>query len=92
MLPTPPAVPVPSGHRHLIVPGLVADQGDDAATRFIEFFTANIRNANTRQAYGRAVGDFFAWCGQSGIGAHSDDLDRLFRSIATTFSDGSRPL
>jgi hypothetical protein len=28
----------------------------------------------------------------SGLCAHSDDLDRLFRSIATTFSDGSRPL
>jgi len=26
------------------------------------------------------------------VSAHSDDLDRLFRSIATTCSDGSRPL
>jgi nitrogen-specific signal transduction histidine kinase len=26
------------------------------------------------------------------LSAHSDDLDRLFRSIATTCSDGSRPL
>ena len=33
-----------------------------AAKRTLEFFTANIRNANTRKAYARAVGDFSAWC------------------------------
>ena len=63
-----PVVPPPSGRYELAVPGLVADAGGDAATRFIEFFTATIRNANTRHAYGRAVGDFFAWCSQSGFG------------------------
>ena len=44
------------------VPALIAGAGDRAAWRFIEFFTANIRNPNTRRAYGRAVGDFFRWC------------------------------
>lgn len=66
-----PVVPAPSGLHELVVPGLVADAGDDAATRFVEFFTAHIRNANTRQAYGRAVGDFFAWMERSEIGALS---------------------
>src|ERR1700674_4995698 len=33
-----------------------------AARRFVEFFTANIRNPNTRRAYHRAVSDFAAWC------------------------------
>ncbi len=28
----------------------------------------------------------------AGLGAHSDDRDRLFRSIPTTYSDASRPL
>jgi hypothetical protein len=28
------------------------------AERIIEFFTAQIRNANTRKAYARAAGDF----------------------------------
>jgi site-specific recombinase XerD len=64
-----PVVPAPAGRHELVVPGLVAAAGDDAATRFIEFFTANIRSANTRQAYGRAVGDFFAWMERSDIGA-----------------------
>lgn len=34
----------------------------DAAKRYVEFFTANIRNANTRRAYARAAADFAAWC------------------------------
>jgi site-specific recombinase XerD len=36
----------------------------DAATakRVLEFFTANIRNPNTRKAYAKAAGDFAAWC------------------------------
>jgi integrase/recombinase XerD len=32
------------------------------ARRLIEFFTANIRNRNTRMAYARAVKKFFDWC------------------------------
>lgn len=44
------------------LPAPIAAAGDQAAWRFIEFFTANIRNPNTRRAYGRAVGDFFRWC------------------------------
>ena len=38
-----------------------------AAKRTLEFFTANIRNPNTRKAYARAVGGFAAWCGQTGL-------------------------
>lgn len=33
--------------------------------RFLEFFTAHIENPNTRRAYGRAAGDFFAWLDQT---------------------------
>lgn len=38
-----------------------------AGQRTLEFFTANIRNGNTRKAYARAVGDFAAWCGEHGL-------------------------
>src|ERR1017187_7526623 len=34
----------------------------DTARRFIEFFTANIRNPNTRRAYARAAVEFALWC------------------------------
>ena len=39
-----------------------ARQGERASHRFIEFFTATIRNRNTRAAYARAVKQFFDWC------------------------------
>jgi site-specific recombinase XerD len=45
-----------------VVPALIADLGDEAAWRYVEFFTANIRNPNTRRAYARACARFFAWC------------------------------
>lgn len=63
----PSKLPVPrklSEARLARLPTLIADAGDRAGWRFIEFFTANIRNANTRRAYGRAVGDFFRWCSE----------------------------
>ena len=43
------------GARNL--PALVASAGGDAQKRFIEFFAAQIRNKNTREAYIRAVVD-----------------------------------
>jgi len=49
------------------VPALIAGAGDRAAWRFIEFFTVNIRNGNTRAAYGRAAAAFLCWCEARGI-------------------------
>jgi site-specific recombinase XerD len=45
-----------------LVPALIAAAGDSAGWRYVEFFTANIRNPNTRRAYARACARFFAWC------------------------------
>lgn len=39
----------------------------DAGRRCVEFFTANIRNANTRKAYARAAVDFAGWCARHGV-------------------------
>jgi len=50
-----------------LIPVQVAAAGEQAAIRFIEFFTANIRNPNTRAAYARAVSDFFRWCEARGL-------------------------
>ena len=38
-----------------------------AAKRTLEFFTANIRNPNTRKAYALAIGEFAAWCDAHGL-------------------------
>jgi site-specific recombinase XerD len=50
-----------------LLPVQIAAAGDRAARRFLEFFTANIRNANTRAAYVRSVADFFRWCERMGL-------------------------
>ena len=47
-------------------PALIAAAGDRATYRFLEFFTAQIRNPNTRRAYVRAVGDFLGWLEEHG--------------------------
>ena len=51
------------------LPALTHDAGDRAQLRFLEFFTSNIRNPNTRRAYGRAVADFLQWCQEVGVGS-----------------------
>lgn len=38
-----------------------------AAKRTLEFFTAQIRNPNTRKAYARSVSEFAAWCETHGL-------------------------
>ena len=44
------------------LPPLIARAGGAASVRFLEFFTVNIRNPNTRAAYARAAAAFLAWC------------------------------
>jgi site-specific recombinase XerD len=50
-----------------IVPALIADLGQAAGWRYVEFFTANINNDHTRRAYARACTRFFAWCENRGL-------------------------
>jgi integrase/recombinase XerD len=51
----------------VLLPAFVAQAGDKAGSRFLEFFTAHIRNANTRRAYSRAITGFFDWCEDRGV-------------------------
>ena len=50
-----------------VLPAALASAGPNAGARTMEFFTAHIRNRNTREAYGRAVGQFFAWMEKRGL-------------------------
>ena len=52
------------------LPAIVRAQGERASRRFIEFFTASIRNRNTRMAYARAVKQFFDWCDEHRLELH----------------------
>src|SRR5690606_21637475 len=58
----PSKLPATSVSGALHAPRLIHSAGPAATKRFFEFFTATIRNRNTRQAYARALMDFFAWC------------------------------
>ena len=59
------ASPVASGS---MLPAIVTEAGPHAAERFIEFFTANLRNAHTRRANARAALSFLAYCeGRGGM-------------------------
>src|SRR5437867_3829530 len=64
-------VPIPSGKLGRAgferLPAAIAHAGESAAWRFIEFFTANIRNKNTRAGIAEAVRQFFSWCEQRGV-------------------------
>lgn len=58
------------------LPLLLQSAGEGAARRFLEFFTANIRNPNTREAYARACARFLRWCDERGL-AHLRDVEPM---------------
>jgi hypothetical protein len=75
-------VPVTPSTEHYM-PALIAEAGDRAALRFLEFFTVNIRNKNTRAAYARAAGAFLRWCEGQGIG----ELGRVQPEVSAELRD-----
>ena len=60
-------VVVADGEADVVLPALIVDAGPDAVQRFLEFFAGRIANERTRAAYGRAVGQFLAWCEARGL-------------------------
>ena len=64
----PPPAPIHAGIEAL--PAVVRARGERASRRFIEFFTASIRNRNTRAAYARAIRQFFDWCERRRLELH----------------------
>lgn len=55
-----------------MLPQLVTAAGPKASTSFLEFFASHIRNAHTRRAYVRAVGEFLTWCESAGVASITD--------------------
>ncbi len=51
----------------LLLPSVIERESKKTQKRFLEFFTANIRNPNSRAAYARAVGQFLQWCEVRGV-------------------------
>ena len=57
------------------VPRVIERAGPEARNRFLQYFTADIRNAGTREAYARAIGQFFDWC--DGCGCELNDINAI---------------
>ncbi len=49
------------------LPRAIAQAGNLAAKKYVEFFTAEIRNPNTRKAYMQRIRHFLSWCEDKGI-------------------------
>jgi site-specific recombinase XerD len=52
------------------LPVVVSAAGERATYRFVEFFTAQIRNPNTRRAYHTDISQFFLWCHSQNLQLH----------------------
>lgn len=89
------------------LPAAIAASGAHTNGRFIEYFTANIRNRNTRMAYALAVRQFLDWCEDRGLGLEAirprtvagymgvalGDLCRDLRNFfAAALAEPARPL
>ena len=57
------------------------------AKRTLEFFTAQIRNPNTRRAYARAASRFSAWCAEHGL----DNLQAIEPVHVAAYIEGCWP-
>lgn len=72
-----------------VLPAVIADAGERASRRFVEFFTANIRNKNTRMAYMRALGPFLSWCEARGLSLR--DIQPVHVAAYVEQHPGSKP-
>jgi integrase/recombinase XerC len=48
-------------------PALIVAAGERTQLRFLEFFTASIRNPHTRRAYVQGTREFLGWCETAGV-------------------------
>lgn len=76
---TPPDLPSRLGTTtELSLPRIVQSSGEAAVRRFVEFFAANIRNPNTREAYARAGASFLDWAESRGVRALKEIRPLIF--------------
>jgi integrase/recombinase XerD len=65
MVSTGPASPATT--TTIVLPAILLSAGDDAVTRFAEYFTVTIQNPHTRRAYFRNALTFLRWCEDRGL-------------------------
>jgi integrase/recombinase XerD len=73
------------------LPATIGAGNERTRLRFIQFFTANIRNRNTRRAYARAVKQFFEWTESRGLDLESIDALAVAAYIEKIGGEMARP-
>jgi len=71
----------------ITLPAIITSAGQNAVTRFAEYFTAHINNPHTRRAYFRNAIDFLSWCEDRGI----RDLKTIRPVIVAAYIEQLRP-
>ncbi len=71
----------------IVLPSILTSAGDDAVTRFAEYFTVTIQNPHTRRAYFRNALTFLRWCEDRGI----HDLKAIKPMMVAAFIEHLRP-
>ena len=79
----------PRSDSSMVLPAIIEQAGRNASKRFLEFFTANIRNRNTRAAYARAVARFLRWCEERHLSL--DDIEPVTVATYIETHPGSDP-
>jgi len=70
------------------LPAIITAAGGKTSYRFVEFFTASIRNKNTRLAYARACAAFLAWCEEHGLAFEDIESITVSAYIEQLLADG----
>ncbi len=74
-----------------MLPATIQREGPKAERRFWEFFGAQIRNPNTREAYLRAVTRFFLWSHRQGLSLPDIEPLHVAAYVETLMLTASRP-
>lgn len=79
--------PSPAKTARIVLPAILTSAGDDAVTRFAEYFTVTIQNPHTRRAYFRNALTFLRWCEDRGI----SDLKAIKPMMVAAFIEHLKP-
>jgi site-specific recombinase XerD len=71
----------------IVLPAILTSAGDDAVTRFAEYFTVTIQNPHTRRAYFRNALTFLRWCEERGL----TDLKAIKPMMVAAFIEHLKP-
>lgn len=81
----------PAARQELKLPVPIAEAEEEARRSYVEFFTATIRNPNTRRAYSRAARQFFAWCESQGLSLEAIEPVAVSAYIEKLIQEKARP-